>query len=174
MTEFFSSRRRFMTSVGMGGAALGLLAACGIDPKGDEAADKPGDDAQKHAMKFEKKAKEFVERYKLDDGTVHPRHLEDHKDSKDPVDVYLLARRFSFEPGILKLNRGVAYRFHMMTNDVTHSVWFQPGDIPPITLRKNEPVEQTIALHRLGNHSITCNIYCGPGHDKMRIQVTVV
>lgn len=153
----------------------------------------------KMAEEFERNVEEFVNRYRLDDGTVYPRRqvaatsVMDHgamdhgsmnheampvdavADDGSPIDVYLLAHRFSYEPGVLRLDKGVAYRFRMMATDSTHGASIHLGDASRIIrLRAGVPVEQTLTFHKPGSYLIYCTVYCGTGHDAMQGRIDVV
>ncbi|MBI5120069.1 MAG: hypothetical protein HZA67_03635 [Rhodospirillales bacterium] len=154
------------------------------------------------AEEFERKVEEFVTRYRLGDGTVYPRRqaaatsamdhgMMDHglmgqgetehgamspeADDDSPIDVYLLARRFSYEPGVLRLDKGVPYRFRMMAADSTHGASIHLGGASRIIrLRMGVPVEQTLTFHEPGSYLIYCTVYCGTGHDAMQGRIDVV
>lgn len=93
----------------------------------------------------------------------------------EPVDVYLLAYRFGFDPGDLRLEMDRPYRFRMMASDLAHGASLQLGSASHIIrLRPKVVNEQWITFKRPGTVLVYCTLYCGPGHDVMQGRITVV
>lgn len=91
-----------------------------------------------------------------------------------PVDVYLLAFRFGFDPDELRLEAGKPYRFRMMASDITHGASLQlGGGSRIIRLRPNVVTEQTITFNRPGSVLVYCTVFCGPAHDAMKSRIVV-
>mgnify|MGYP001583143802 CR=1 FL=1 len=156
------NRRSFILSAGAGiASACGLLSACGTDdgPTTASLEDSPA------VKEFERQANAFIDQNRTTDGEIYP---------KSAKDVYLMVKRFSFEPGQLRLDRNVAYRFRMMAADVPHGVWVKPSDSGPLTLTPGELYEHVFTFRKPGRYFITCSTYCGTGHDKMRATIQVV
>lgn len=92
----------------------------------------------------------------------------------EPLDVYLLAYRFGFDPADLRLEKDRPYRFRMMASDLAHGASLQLGPASRIIrLRPNVVNEQTITFTRPGTVLVYCTLYCGPGHDLMQGRITV-
>lgn len=140
------------------------------------------------ADQFRRLAETFLSEYGLPDGSVAPRPGEampamaGHSapaaahaaEAGAPVDVYLLAQRWSFEPAVLQLSPGVSYRFRMMAVDVSHGAAIQLGAGSRIMrLRRNVLVEKVIAFRRPGEHLLYCTVFCGAGHDQMLGRILV-
>ena len=227
-TRHFTTRRSFVAAMGFGGVSLYALwvaygaapgplaflgpvdhAAGGDDPvAGHGGHDGVADDTA--AAEFRRLVSEFVERYRLPDGSVHPRRLvpgtapaTDHDTSSaamaghdhghapaapaedsgnghargddDPIDVYMLAEKWSYEPALLRLDAGVVYRCRMMAADVSHgaSIQFGRGG-RMIRLRRDTVAEMLITFEKPGRHLVYCTVYCGPGHDLMQARIEVV
>jgi heme/copper-type cytochrome/quinol oxidase subunit 2 len=94
----------------------------------------------------------------------------DHAHQDDaPIDVYLMAFRYSYEPEILRLKRFATYNFRMMAIDVTHGASISFGRASQINrLRAGVLVEKQMRFTRRGEYTIYCTVYCGLGHDLMR------
>lgn len=141
---------------------------------------------------FRAEAEAFAERYRQPDGSVAPGvapiagppghdHGHDHGETPaaggmgdDPVDVYLAAFQWGFEPAVLRLRRGVAYRFKMMAVDVGHGASIHLGPASRIIrLRPGALVEQQLTFTRTGSYLVYCTVYCGPGHDRMQGRIVV-
>jgi cytochrome c oxidase subunit 2 len=134
----------------------------------------------------------FVQKYARKDGSVDPHADEDaHSHGEhghvatghdhgvsatlgEPVDVYLMARKFSYSPDVLRLKAGVPYRFRMMADDITHGASIQLGAASRIIrLRPNMVTEQTLTFTRPGEYLVYCTVYCGPAHDAMQGRIVV-
>lgn len=210
-----TTRRGFIAAMGFGGVSLyGLWAAYGAAPTPlamlglghDEAhaagAGHGGGHGAAHdgpgTEEFSRMTAEFIERYRLPDGTVHPRMLApsrpehdggdgamdhgamDHGDADDhgngnAIDVYLAAGMWYYLPDKLRLDAGQPYRFRMMALDVTHgaSIQFGRGG-RMIRLRPGRVTEMDVTFHVPGRYLVYCTMYCGPAHDVMQATIEVV
>jgi cytochrome c oxidase subunit 2 len=138
----------------------------------------------------------FVQKYAQKDGSVNPHADEDfqahgadahggHADtghdhgaltaSAEPVDIYLMAQKFSYSPDVLRLKAGVPYRFRMMAEDITHGASIHLGAASRIIrLRPNVVTEQTLTFTKPGEYLVYCTVYCGQAHDAMQGRIVVV
>lgn len=95
-------------------------------------------------------------------------------DASAPVDVWLQAGQFFFEPSHLRLVTHQPYRFRMMATDVSHGASIQFGTGGRMTrLRPGQLVETDITLLRPGDYLIYCTYYCGVAHDAMQARLSV-
>ena len=102
--------------------------------------------------------------------TGAPAH--DHADG--PIEVFVAAGRFAFEPADLRLETGRTYRFHMMSTDVAHGASIAFGKASRIVrLRPDTVTTLDLTFREAGRHLVYCTVYCGPGHDGMRASITV-
>lgn len=128
----------------------------------------------------------FVQKYAREDGSVSPHtdeaaqnHAGDHADDAhgshaEPVDVYLMAQKFSYSPDVLRLKAGVPYRFRMMAEDITHGASIHLGTASRIIrLRPNVVTEQTLTFTKPGAYLVYCTVYCGQAHDAMQGRIIV-
>ena len=152
---------------------------------------------------FQREAEEFIERHRIADGSVQPDPGSDAASSGAmaghshaasghqampghgeaaapaptdgaPVDVYLLAQRFSFDPSVLRLRAGSSYRLRMMAVDVSHGASFHLGGASQIIrLRPGIVSDRLVTFTRPGEYLIYCTVYCGPGHDRMSAKLIV-
>lgn len=78
-------------------------------------------------------------------------------------DVYLLARRWEFEPA-LELEPGKPYRLHILAEDTVHSAVVGSDEVllSPDLVRV---VPLTTPAH--GKVRLQCGEYCGLGHTRM-------
>ncbi len=95
-------------------------------------------------------------------------------DADEPVDVYLMAMRFQYEPRVLLLKRGVRYRFRMMSMDVNHGASIHTGFAGHIMRRPaGVMMEMEMTFSEPGEFMVYCTVYCGLGHDKMKGKIIV-
>lgn len=92
----------------------------------------------------------------------------------EPIDVYLMAMRFYYLPGVLRLERGVRYRFRMMSMDVNHGASIHTGFAGHIMRRPAMVLtEMVMTFSEPGEFMIYCTVYCGAGHDQMKGKIIV-
>ncbi len=91
-----------------------------------------------------------------------------------PIDVYVIAQRFSYEPGVLRLKQGTPYRFIMMATDVNHGAAIRAGLAGHIMRRPAKVLTETVmTFTKTGEFMMYCTVYCGIGHDQMRGKIIV-
>ena len=91
-----------------------------------------------------------------------------------PVEVYLMAQQWFFEPAVLRLQAGKTYRFRMMAADMSHGASIQLGAGSfVIRLRQGVASEREITFKRPGEYLVYCTVYCGVGHDRMAAKIVV-
>jgi cytochrome c oxidase subunit II len=132
----------------------------------------------------------FVERYGLPDGSVHPRRepapampghaahaapTTDAPGDAEPVEAFLLAEKWFYEPAHLRLDVGETYRLRMMATDVSHgaSIQFGRGG-RMIRLRPNREATLLLTFAQPGSFLVYCTVYCGQAHDFMQSRIEVV
>lgn len=95
-------------------------------------------------------------------------------DAGAPIDIWLQAAQFFFDPTHLRLMTQQPYRFRMMATDVSHgaSIQFGTGG-RMIRLRPGQLVETEITLRQPGDYLIYCTFYCGAAHDVMQARLSV-
>ena len=133
---------------------------------------------------FHEITENFVEDLSLPDGSVRPTRQwmgsmaamgggGTAKDEK-PIDVYLMAMRFSYMPRVLRLEKGVPYRFRMMSMDVNHGASIHTGFAGHIMRRPARTmVEMVMTFSSPGEFMMYCTVYCGEGHSQMKGKLIV-
>jgi hypothetical protein len=97
------------------------------------------------------------------------------QDETAPIDVYLLAEKWFYEPSDLRLDVGVAYRFRMLAADVSHGASIQFGrGARMIRLRPDTVAEMDVSFTRPGRYLVYCTVYCGQAHDQMQARIEVI
>ncbi len=105
-------------------------------------------------------------------GKEEERHGTD--EGGEPIDVYLMAMRFSYTPRVLRLEHGVPYRFRMMSMDVNHGVSIHTGFAGHIMRRPAQTMtEMVMTFPEPGEYMIYCTVYCGEGHSQMKGKIIV-
>ncbi len=136
----------------------------------------------------------FAEDLRLPDGSVRPTRewmeateaggeaMEAHAEmdaagpaeDDEPIDVYLMAMRFYYEPQVLRLERDVRYRFRVMSMDVNHGVSIHTGFAGHIMRRPAMVLaEMVMTFSEPGEFMMYCTVYCGAGHDQMKGKIIV-
>jgi cytochrome c oxidase subunit 2 len=84
----------------------------------------------------------------------------------------LVAKQFSFEPGIIIVNKGDKVRLTIINQDVEHSF-----SLPAFNLDVNLPTRETkiveFTADKVGTFTFRCWVYCGAGHSDMAGQLVV-
>jgi heme/copper-type cytochrome/quinol oxidase subunit 2 len=101
-------------------------------------------------------------------------HAEAATPTVAPVDVYLAAYQWGFDPDVLRLDAGRPYRFRMMALDASHGASIHLGPGSRINrLRPGQLAEQVMTFTEPGEYLVYCTIYCGIGHDRMFGKIVV-
>jgi plastocyanin len=97
-----------------------------------------------------------------------------HGGEAAPLDVFMLAQQWSFDPPELHLRTGIPYRFKMMAVDAAHGASLQLGrGSHIIRLPKGILVEEELVFTEPGEYLLYCTIYCGEGHQFMNGKIQV-
>ncbi len=92
----------------------------------------------------------------------------------EPIDVYMMAMQFYYLPNVLRLERGVPYRFRMMSMEVNHGASIHTGFAGHIMRRPAQTMsEMVMTFPEPGEFMIYCTVYCGVGHSQMKGKIIV-
>lgn len=84
----------------------------------------------------------------------------------------ITARKYSFEPEIIEVNKGDKVRLIIKSADVAHSIV-----IPEYGINERIDVGKTVTVEfivdTVGSFSSFCSVYCGSGHDEMKGEIIV-
>ncbi|MCH7880070.1 MAG: hypothetical protein IIB69_00580 [Proteobacteria bacterium] len=146
---------------------------------------------------FRETTMKFIQNLSLPDGSVRPTrqwmeameemdaHAEEgmessgeamgaHAEADEPIDVYVMAMRYAYLPRVLRLERGVRYRFRMMSIDVNHGASIHTGFAGHIMRRPAMIMsEMEMTFTKPGEYMMYCTVYCGVGHDLMKGKIIV-
>lgn len=99
---------------------------------------------------------------------------DEHDEGAEPVDVYMMASRYSYEPSVLRLEANVPYRFLMMAMDTNHGISINIRAAGHIMRRPARTLtEMTMTFTNPGVYLVYCTVYCGEGHDMMKGSIIV-
>jgi cytochrome c oxidase subunit II len=88
-------------------------------------------------------------------------------DAKVPV-IAVRARRYEFKPSNITLKEGQQVKLVFISDDVTHSLTVKELGLE-VNIKKNHSSEVLLTPSKPGNFVGECSIYCGAGHDRMKI-----
>lgn len=88
-------------------------------------------------------------------------------DSKIPI-IAVHARRYEFKPSNIALKEGQQVKLVFISDDVTHSLTVEQLGLE-VNIKKNHSSEVLLTPSKVGNFVGECSIYCGAGHDRMKI-----
>lgn len=95
-------------------------------------------------------------------------------DAAGPIDIYMMAMRYTYEPEVLRLEADVPYRFRIMSMDANHGASINVGFAGHIMRRPARTMaEMTMTFTEPGEYLVYCTVYCGLGHDMMKGKIIV-
>ena len=84
----------------------------------------------------------------------------------------LTARQFSFEPGIIEVNKGDKVRLVITSMDVPHGFSIREYGINE-RLDVGKPVTIEFTADKEGTFTAFCSVFCGSGHSNMKGKLIV-
>ena len=184
-----TTRRGFIVLCGFAVVSLyGLWASYGVVPTSLGTASRavqarttemtPAQNMNSHipVEEFRRLAQAFVDANLLPDGSVEPTVADRASGAyiSEPVEVYLMARQYSYWPAVLRLRRNIPYRFRIMAMDTDHGASIQfKGAAYMIRAPAEHAVEKVLMFKESGEYPIYCTVYCGVGHDLMKGKIIV-
>jgi cytochrome c oxidase subunit II len=92
--------------------------------------------------------------------------------SKEPVRIKVVAKKYRFEPQEIRLKKGEEVVLEVSTADVQHGFHVPELDITE-PIQKGKVAEIRFTPKERGAYNVECNIICGPGHDDMAGKIIV-
>jgi cytochrome c oxidase subunit II len=86
--------------------------------------------------------------------------------------IEIHARRFAFAPSEITLKPGETVQFHLVSDDVPHSL-VVPGLHIKQEVSKGHPADFTVTPSGPGDFPGECGRFCGSGHGSMRFTIHV-
>jgi cytochrome c oxidase subunit 2 len=87
--------------------------------------------------------------------------------------IDLSAKRFSFEPAEITLEKGVPVTLHLKTTDVTHGLVIEELGVKT-EIKKGKESSVSFTPEKTGTFTGKCAHFCGAGHGSMTLTVHVV
>lgn len=96
-----------------------------------------------------------------------------HAQVKSPRPVITIhARRYHFSPANITLKQGQPVKLVFVSDDVTHSLTVTDLGLE-VRIKKNRSSDVFLTPSKVGNFQGVCSIYCGTGHDQMKLRIHV-
>jgi cytochrome c oxidase subunit 2 len=89
-----------------------------------------------------------------------------------PRRIEVVAKRFSFEPGTIELQKGVPVILVLKSVDVAHGIRFRELNVD-VKAPKGGSVEVQFTPEKTGDFVGHCSVFCGAGHGSMSLKLHV-
>jgi len=83
-------------------------------------------------------------------------------------EIDIKSERYMFSPMLVRLKKGKAVKLVLSTYDVQHGI-FQPDLKINLSAYPGKPAETIIVPNIVGEYTVTCSLYCGVDHNKMKM-----
>lgn len=104
--------------------------------------------------------------------TSSPEEIKYVEKIEEVKEFKITAKKYSFEPKIIEVNKGDKVRLIINSADVAHSIV-----IPEYEINERINVGQTVTVEfiadTVGSFSSFCSVYCGSGHGEMKGEIIV-
>lgn len=92
--------------------------------------------------------------------------------SQEPQRIEITAKRYSFDPASVMLKKGVPVVLVLTSKDVTHGLQIKELGVDT-KIPKGQTVEVPVTPQSVGTFQGKCSVFCGLGHGRMKMTVTV-
>ena len=86
--------------------------------------------------------------------------------------INIVARKYAFEPAVVRVRLGETVTLHITTADVQHGFAVPDLNIEE-SVKPGVPADVTFHATRAGHFRVDCYIKCGSGHDDMTGEIIV-
>ncbi len=93
--------------------------------------------------------------------------------TREARQIDVLAKRFSFEPAEITVEKGVPVTLHLRTADVTHGLIVEELGLKT-EIKKGKESTVTFTPEKTGSFVGKCAHFCGAGHGSMTLRINVV
>lgn len=101
-----------------------------------------------------------------------PRFIQQAQAKSTIPVITIHARRYDFSPASITLKQGQQVKLVFVSDDVTHSLTVASLGLE-VHIKKNRSSEVLLMPSKVGSFQGECSIYCGAGHDKMKLVIHV-
>jgi cytochrome c oxidase subunit II len=91
----------------------------------------------------------------------------------EPQVIEIHAKKFAYEPAEITLHKGTAYKLHLTSDDVPHSLRVTALNLNA-KMKTGEFDDVLFTPDQVGEFKADCGLYCGSGHKTMSLTVHVV
>jgi cytochrome c oxidase subunit 2 len=91
----------------------------------------------------------------------------------EPQVIEIHAKKFAYEPAEITLHKGTAYKLHLTSDDVPHSLRITALNLNA-KMKAGEFDDVLFTPDQTGEFKADCGLYCGSGHKTMFLTVHVV
>jgi cytochrome c oxidase subunit 2 len=86
--------------------------------------------------------------------------------SREPVHLKMVAKKYGYEPSVLRVKQGQPVVLELSTADVRHGFSIRDLGIDQ-EIPKGRAVTVSFTPRKSGEFRIACSVVCGPMHDDM-------
>jgi cytochrome c oxidase subunit 2 len=87
--------------------------------------------------------------------------------------ITIHAQRYQFAPSEITLTAGKPVKLVFIADDVAHGIAID-GLLPDRNINPGEPEAVILTPSTAGDFSGECSLYCGSGHERMKLSVHVI
>lgn len=90
-----------------------------------------------------------------------------------PHRIVIVAKRFSYDPGVITLKKGQPVVLVLKSADVAHGLRFRDFNIS-VKVKAGDTTEVQFTPDKDGDFVGHCSVFCGSGHGSMILKMHVV
>ena len=95
--------------------------------------------------------------------------------AQEPRTIDVVANNFKFDPELIELVEGERVVLRARSTDGRgHGIAIKEMNVKAALPKNGEVVPIEIAAGKPGTYSISCSVYCGSGHSRMRARLVVL
>jgi cytochrome c oxidase subunit 2 len=94
--------------------------------------------------------------------------------AQSPRRIDVIAKRFTYDPGVITLKRGEPVVLVLHSVDVTHGLKIADFNVNSEDIKKGKDTELQFSPQQTGHYVGQCAHFCGKGHGDMKLQIDVV
>ena len=88
-----------------------------------------------------------------------------------PITINVTASDWAFNPAKIDVQVGQPVTLHLTSAYGVHGIANADLGIPETTISPGKPIDVTFTATKPGTYRLTCTVFCGAPHSKMRLEV---